>query len=330
MIAAPPTARRPPTPFAALGLRDDPFPRDPLAGAYVPLPGQDAVLDDVRAWLGSDDANAPGLAVIAGESGSGKTRLLQQLVLAIADDDRLIGVAPDDGLRRTDAHLLRTAIVALGGTPAGRTGLELTTELRAILDSHREDPLPPVLLIDNAALTGSQLEILRGVLTNPDLGAPPTRAQVVLAGPTALPDRIARRRSLADLTRRVGTMPPLDRDAARTLLNGRIGAVREPGSMEWDAGPLIDEPALGILFDASGGAPGILLALAHAALRETIATARRQVDVGTAWQITRATLDVDEPARPPADAAIQTRLLLPGVEADAGTVIASRRRGRQP
>ncbi len=83
--------------YGAVGLLDDPFPRDPQAGSYVPLTRQTTVLAGVRDWLGSTGDGAPGLAVVAGEAGSGKTRLLEQLVLAIADDDRLIVVVPDDG-----------------------------------------------------------------------------------------------------------------------------------------------------------------------------------------------------------------------------------------
>lgn len=331
---SPASASRP-TIYGAIGLLGDPFPLEPMAGAYVPLTGQAAVLAGVRDWLGSTAGESAGLGVIAGEPGSGKTRLLEQLVLAIADDDRLIGVLPDEGPRRSDAHLLRSAIIALGGNPGGRTGLELTNELRSILDAHREDPLPPVLLIDNAALTGSHLEILRGVLTRPEAGAgqTQTRVQTVLFGPPALPDRIARRRSLADQTRYVAAMPPLDARAAETLLTGRIEAVRDPGRA--DMGPLLTDDAPRVLFDASGGNPALLLALAHAAVREAIAfgrshvnaaTARAVADVmpgpgGTAGHVHRTTS---------AEPVIQTRLSLPGVEVAAEPAPpTARRRGQQ-
>ncbi len=335
MNASAPIARRAPSVYEAVGLLDDPFPRDPRAGAYVALPSQSTVLAGVRAWLalGSDDA--VGLAVVAGAAGSGKTRLLEQLVLAIADDDRLIGVVPGDGARRTDASLLRSAIGSLGGTPGGRTGLELTSELREIVDAHREDLLPPVLLIDNAALTGSQLEILRGVLTQPERVAHQTRVQIVLLGPAALPDRIARRRSLAELTRYVATIPPLEVDEARALLNGRIEAVRDPlGSRTEQANPFFDERALEALLEASGGMPDALLALAHAAVREAIATGRRRVDAVTAQAVTQvlpAQGEAPSQAREMslADPVIQTRLSLPGMDIGDEPAPASRRREQQ-
>jgi len=342
--AVPPIASSPgqvthriPTLYGAVGLLDDPFPRDPQAGAYVPLARQTTVLAGIREWLGSTGAGSTGLAVVAGEAGSGKTRLLEQLVLAIADDDRLIGVVPDDGARRTDAHLLRSAIVSLGGTPSGRTGLELTNELRGILAGHREDSLPPVLLIDNAALTGSQLEILRGVLTAPGVGPEPTRVQIVLFGPPALPDRIARRRALAEMTTHVATMPPLDASEARTLLEGRVDAVRDLAVREANAEPFVTDGALNILLEVSGGMAGSLLTLAHAAVREAIATGQQRIETMTAEAVTEMlpaqggaahqAKDISSREREPV---IQTRLSLPGVDvAETGALATVRRRGRQ-
>ncbi|MBA2469055.1 MAG: AAA family ATPase [Chloroflexia bacterium] len=318
------------TVYGAVGLIGDPFPQDPIAGTYVALGRQIAVLDGVRSWLASSDAEAPGLAVIAGPAGSGKTRLLEQLVLGIAGDDRLIGVVPAEDGPRSDAHLLRAATAALGGAPRGRTGLELTTELRAIFEDHRQDPLPPVLLIDDAALTGSQLEILRGVLTGPASVPDQTRVQIVLFGPPALPDRIARRRSLSGLTRYGATLSPLDAADARLLLDGRIAAMRDHGIPAEE--PFISEPALEIMLAASAGNPGDLLRLAHTAVREAIATGGQRVDAATARAVTRAASTPGGPSFPPTiasgDAAIQTRLVLPGVD-DASEPSASSRRRRQ-
>lgn len=310
--------------YSAIGLLDDPFPQDPQSGAYVVLGRQARVLSGVRDWLGSSGAGSPGLAVITGEAGSGKTRLLEQLVLAIADDDRLIGVMPDDGAHRTDAHLLRSAIVSLGGSPSGRTGLELTNEVRDILAAHRADSLPPVLLIDSAALTGSQLEILRGVLTVPGSAPEPTPVQIVLFGPPALPDRIARRRALAELTTHIATIPPLDAGEARTLLEGRVEAVRDPAAGGAPSEPFISEGALDILFAISGGIPGTLLAVAHAAVREAIATGRRRVETMTAEAVTR--MGREGASREPA---IQTRLSLPDMDDADAPGSTMRRRGQQ-
>jgi len=319
------------TVYSAVGLTGNPFPRDPTAGGYVALSQQSAVLNGARAWLASSGAGAPGLAVIAGPAGSGKTRLLEQLVLGIAGDDRLIGVVPAEDGPRSDAHLLRAAIAALGGAPQGRTGLELTTGLRAIFEDHLEDPLPPVLLIDDAALTGSQLEILRGVLTRPAPDPARTRVQIVLFGPLALPDRIARRRSLNGLIQFGATLSPLDVADARALLDGRIAAMHDHGIPA--AEPFISEPALEIMLAASGGNPGGLLALAHAAVREVIATGGYGVDAVTAHAVSQASPTTAGSSFPTAvasgDGAIQTRLVLPGVDDASEPATSSRRRRQQ-
>jgi type II secretory pathway predicted ATPase ExeA len=324
--------RRSPGVYQAIGLLDDPFPQEAGSGAFVALASQRAVLDGIRAWLAAAANDAPGLAVVAGAAGSGKTRLLGRLVTELAETDRLIGVVPGEGARRTDAQLLRSAIVAFGGTPAGRTGLELGTGLRAILDAHRPDALPPVLLIDNAALTGSQLEILRGAMTGPAPDQGPSRVQIVLFGPPELPERIARRRSLADMTGYVTRMPALDTFEAAALLNGRIESARAPDAVPVDS--FITEEAMDILGQTALGNPGMLLALAHAGVREAIATGNRQIDAAVARIVTHDAGVASSPperARKPADddGAIQTRLSLPGLEDPVEAGSTARRRGRQ-
>lgn len=329
IIALRKTPSRPaPGVYAAIGLRGDPFPPDGDNGAYVPLRDQETILAAVRDWLGQA-GDASGLAVVAGPTGSGKTRLLDRLVQAIADDDRLIGVVPA-GTPRTDADLPRLAIRALGGRPEGRTGLDLTTELRSLLDAQRADLLAPVLLIDDAGLTGSQLEILRGVLAGPGPGEP-TRTQIVLFGPPALPDRIARRRSLAGQARRIETIPPLTERDARTLLAGRVAAMHDPDRVA-PATPFFSPGAVAILLEAAAANPGRLLELAHAATREAIATGRPHVDEETAQTVVMPNADGRSLAQgiASADPVIQTRLLLPEVvHAAEVTRSDARRRGRQ-
>lgn len=321
-----PATRREPTIYQAVGLLDDPFSRDLLAGPAVALASQQALLTEVRTWLKSTDADAAGLTVIAGAPGSGRSWLLSQVVAALDEDDRLIGIIPDEGARRSDAQLLKSAIAALGGTPAGRTGLELTTELRTLLDAHRDDELFPVLLIDNAAFTGSQLEIMRGVLGGTAASDDPTHAQIILFGPAELPDRVARRRSLTGLTRHVTRIPPLEVTETATLLNARVAAMRDPDRTQVD--PFLTAEAIQVIHEAGAGLPGRILALAHAALREAIATGGRQVDLRVATAVTSEDANQEDTTETESSA-IQTRLALPGFDEGAESQSVTRRRGRQ-
>lgn len=315
--------------YQAIGLRDDPFPRGPDAGIFVELEPQMTVLAEVRDWFDAPAIEELGLAVVAGANGMGKTRLLGRLVASLADADRLIGVVPGNGSRRSDAQLLRESIVAIGGAPGGRTGLELTNELRAMLDEHRDDPLPPVVLIDNAALTGSQLEIMRNVLTSGTPEYQHTRVQIVLFGPPELPDRIARRRALAEMTRKTMRLSPLSGSAIASLVTARVESVRDP-----KADPLFTPDALRYIGELSQGNPGVALALAHTAVREAIATGRGAVDTVVASGASVAVLAQRGPATRPRTAdddegAIQTRLSLPGLDKAAETPPLTRRRGQQ-
>ena len=298
--------------YAPLGLRDDPFPRDPLEGAWIDLPSQVAALAPVRSFL---DGEMPGIAIAGGHAGSGKTRLLHHL--AARQHDRLTGIVGDDGQRRSDAQLLRATIVALGGKPIGRAGLELVSEARALLNARREDAGMPVLVVDNAALTGSQLEIVRSLLA-PAGGE--TRAQIVLFGPPELDDRIARRRSLSRFLRETMSLEPLGFDETRLLLDARIAAVRANRHVEPFTPAAIDT-----LWQATGGNPGAVTNLAHRCLREAIATGANQVEAGLVSRV--AETPDEDPVRTAAPGGpIQTRLTLPGLDERATP---SRRRGRQ-
>jgi type II secretory pathway predicted ATPase ExeA len=315
--------------YQAIGLLDDPFPRDPEAGVFVELDPQMAVFGEVRDWLSAPLSGALGLAVVAGANGTGKTRLLGRLVESLGDDDRLIGVVPGNGSRRSDAQLVRELIVALGGTPAGRTGLELTTELRAILDEHRVDLLPPILLVDNAALSGSQLEIMRSILLVTTSVPQQTRVQIVLFGPPELPDRIARRRSLAQLTRKTLHLGQLPESAIGAFLTTRAAAVRDR-----EADPLFTANALRSIARSSQGNPALALAIAHTVVREAIATGRMAVDAVVANNASVAVLALQGPttrirAADGDEGAIQTRLSLPGMEDVAEAPPLTRRRRQQ-
>ena len=309
-----------------LGLDEDPFSSDPLAGTWVALEPHEAVLAAALRWLDADPGIASGLGVVGAGPGLGKTRLLGQLVAQLANQvDRLIGVFPNDGTRRSDAQLVRSALLAFGGEPSSRTGLELTTELRALLADHVADRRDPVLLVDYAALTGSQLEILRTILARRASGEQP-HVQIVLLGPPELVERIARRRALAGFVHLTERLEPLDRSDVRALVRGRLQGAQSPDSGD-GAGSLISDGAIARIWTHSGGVPGAAIALARQSLVDLVA---RQLPTVEPWLVDAAA--AEQPGagarQAPAsgdDAVLQTRLTLPGLDGAAG----ERRRGQQ-
>lgn len=306
-----------PTIFEHLGLTGNPFPDDPLAGPGSALPGHRQVLADLQRWLAADPGTASGIGIVGAGPGLGKTRLLGDLIAELAgQEDRLIGVIPDDGTRRSDAQFVRSALVAFGGRPTGRTGLELTTELRALLADHVADPQDPVLLVDHAAFAGSQLEILRSLLGPNAEGASP-HLQIVLFGPVELADRIARRRSLAGFVQVSARLEPLDREATALLIRDRMQAQRDA-----DGGSLFDERAIERVWQLSRGVPGEVIRLAHRCLVEAIARQADRVDAGLVE--IAAAVEGETPMLPTEDTVLQTRLALP--EFDTASGATSRRR----
>jgi type II secretory pathway predicted ATPase ExeA len=254
------TSRRPVQPnwsgtLTLPGVRTAPF---------VEVPSQMAALGAISNWLENQD---PGLGILAGPEGSGKSRLMEHLVLTLAEnEDRLIGVIPGDEGKRSDAAFLREAIAAFGGKPTGRTGLELTLELRSLLNGHRSDPAIPVLLVDDASFAGSRLEILRAILAD-NGGGEQAAVQIALFGPAGLPDRITRRRQLSGMVQATSTLPSMPGHELRLLIDNWLATVKKASLSV----PTLPEAAMSIIVATAEGTPGRALDLAHETLREALA-----------------------------------------------------------
>ncbi len=282
---------------------------------FAELPSQMATLSTLDDWL---DNSAPGLGVLAGAAGGGKSRLMERLVLNLAaNEDRLIGVIPGDEGKRSDAAFLREAIAAFGGKPAGRTGLELTLELRALLDDHRADPAPPVLLVDDASFAGSRLEILRAILapgTEANGGGEQPAVQIALFGPEGLPERIDRRRQLSGMVQATGTLLPMPDDELRLLINNWLETARKAS-----AGiPAIPDPAMDIIVSSANGNPGQALDLAYEILREAIAIGMATVSTSLVQALSPETATTGDRRRGRNNRdvesdVVQTHLALPGL-----------------
>jgi type II secretory pathway predicted ATPase ExeA len=251
--------------FASLGLIANPFPNDPGAGPFIEAANHTTALDQLTTWW-SDPAGGS-LAVVTGESGSGKSRVLIEFRNVVANDNTTtIAVLVDRGQRRSDAQLLRDIVSAFGGAPNGRTGLELQGEVRQQVLGIAEAGDRSLVLIDAANFSGSQLEILRSLLTD-------SPARVVLFGAPDLPDRIIRRRSLAAFVGLAVQIDPIGTEELIEIIRQRIAANQSPTSdLE------IQPNALTAVATLANGNPGIANHLMHATLIEALASGRHSID----------------------------------------------------
>ena len=263
----------------------DPAPHAPFVRTAVHGAALDALL--------AASHDQPGLALVGGDTGTGKTALADALATRLAADPAFAtGAVTDVAATRSDLRLLRAILASLDSLdrPApvpnpigaiGRSGLDLLTELRARVTAQVAVNRRTVLLLDNAqVLTGSQLEIVRSLLGRPaapgessmsaagDAPRTDTAPTVVLFATPELRDRVARRRGLASRLIGSATLPPLDRDDLRTLLDGRAATGAPPFS----------PAALDGLLSLSHGIPGRALPLAAAAQDEALARGWEQVD----------------------------------------------------
>jgi type II secretory pathway predicted ATPase ExeA len=293
--------------FTPLGLSRNPFALNRESGQFVPNTAHFAVLDAFDQWRGRDDA--PPLALVTGVEGAGKTRLLHELHSVVANDNTVsAAIVADAGTRRSDAQLLRQILAAFNATPTGRTGLKLQAEAREVFAAIAQEARQPLLLIDGANFAGSQLEIVRSLLTG-------TSLRLVLFGDTDLTDRVQRRQSLAALTGLTQRIEPLGATDVATFIRHLIDDAR------LDAAPpssLIDNDAIDLVTTWSGGVPGRIVHLLHQAMLELLARGQSAIDRDI---IQHVLADLAEPA--PEDEAgarnrngnphpvVQTRIPLP-------------------
>lgn len=294
--------------YGAVGLSGNPFAADPGNGPFVAIPSHVDATSALVPWL--ERGAGSGLALVTGCPGSGRTRLMRHLgeTLASRSDLAVASIHTGDD-RRTDAQLLRAIIEALGGEPSGRTGLALTTGIRTLIDLNREGGRDTVILIDDATFTGSQLEIVRTLLSST------SGFRLVLFGPPELRDRIARRRSLAGSLQYTVVLDAMEEGTIRAFLDGRIAAMRLRPAIP-DAGRLFTDEAVAIVGSWSGGNPGALVRIAGECVLEAIARSQTIVDRRVAHRVARELTDHARhearraAAAPFAEPAVQTRLLL--------------------
>lgn len=248
--------------FERIGFSSDPFPAEPARGTFAATSVHEPAREQLLQWV-SELATALNreerLGVITGEDGTGKTRLLAKIERALTSNSLLHVVSlPDVPSHRTDAQLLKALLIALGGKPTGRTGLELRGEVRDILRALQRAGNHVGLLIDDADFKGSQLELVRNLLRD----AEGTGLWIILTGTPDLHDRLVRRRSLRGLLGPVISLEAFGQPDTDLLLARRIEATRTVNSSDELFPPDVREE----IHRWSAGNPGQVIRAARASL----------------------------------------------------------------
>jgi general secretion pathway protein A len=166
------------------GLAEPPFTLDP--DPRYAFPREDHREGLARVLFGITQVG--GLVLISGEVGSGKTLLAQTLVELLDGEGIRAGMVANPP--RTAAALMRDALVAIGGEPAGGSAARRAERIRARVSMARAQDRGLVLIVDEAQRLDSRaLDELR-MLTNPAAGVP--GLPIVLMGQPELAGRVRR------------------------------------------------------------------------------------------------------------------------------------------
>jgi len=240
---------------------------------------------EVLATLRYGIACRKGLIVLVGDSGSGKTTILEQLARAAEPSiECIFAAAPEANF----TELLRLLLQHLEAGPEPRSGLSMMQRCKWLLRSLLDRDRIAVLIIDDAhRLRDETLEYL---LYNFFGGAPAAREenllQVVLAGSAELKDKLAepRLRTLIPRSELWLRLEPLSERQIAPYVENRLRAFGRPADT-------FDRTALQRTFDYTAGNPQLVNMLCDRALElppsspqgkitsETVALAARQLNL---------------------------------------------------
>jgi len=241
--------------------------------------------------LGHQDAIPGSLIVVSGDEGIGNL-----LLLAVLLDTPSGSVAPmvvnDPSQDRPDTRFLRSLIELADGSPFGRTGLVLTSELMNLLGAiHARGRMAAILIDDAHRLSGSQLEILRTLLSSASASQP---VHVVLFGEPELIEKISRKRRLAERVTMHHSLNPLNPDDALAMFNHRLNHAGID-----DAASLFTAAALETLYTRSRGNPRSMFVLAERSLSAAIEANLDQIDAPLVQALAGARIGAEQHTRLP-------------------------------
>jgi type II secretory pathway predicted ATPase ExeA len=254
--------------YASLGLQRDPFSTTPDLAFMAPALGQ----TDALSRLSDLVETRLGFGVVTGEHGLGKTLVRQALARGLGRERAIALATLAAGMdSTTDVTFLRTVATALDSPAAGRTSLDLTTEITSRLVEIAGDERWPVVLIDDAhLLTSTQLELVRTIAGGED---EENQATIILFGEPELVERIARRKTLSKRLALRHTLNPVNRQDAAGLLQHRLRTAGVPEERE-----LFTPRATERLVRRARGNPRDLIELAGRCLDEAVAIGVDAID----------------------------------------------------
>ena len=240
---------------ARFGLRHLPLPKDCGGTTFYEGGEQYLRLARVFGWLTAE----PGIAVLTGESGVGKTAALRNLCNALPRPEHKVVYLCDTGVTALDVY--RALAAALGLRPAHRRGQLIADLKRAIV--HLVDDLSqvPVLVIDEAQHLSDEFLHDLASFVNFDFDSRDYLTLWLVGLPSLL--RRLRMQHYAALARRVVSWnhlsPRIDRDDFKAMIEHGLTAA---GTNQ----RVLADPAMELLFRASRGIPRVAANLLRSAL----------------------------------------------------------------
>jgi general secretion pathway protein A len=202
----------------------------------------------------------PGLSVLIGEVGTGKTTILYTLLGLLERRQYLTAICTNPTLSRDEFY--EFVLLKFDVNCASTSKTRQLVALEETLKRHRGQGKPAVLIVDEAQrLPTELLEEVRLLL---NIETPQEKLlEIVLAGQPELGDTL-RRPELRQLKQRVGcvcTLKPLNPEEIGEYINHRLiqAGRSEP--------PLFSADALELIYAYSGGIPRLINTLADTALR---------------------------------------------------------------
>jgi type II secretory pathway predicted ATPase ExeA len=219
-----------------------------------------------------DASRNGGLSVVVGDAGLGKSLLLDVCLDDLALRHTVV-VIRDPHEIRTDTQLLKAIIAQAGATASGRSGIALMGDLQELTVAllRRERPLR-VLIDDAEQLSGSQLELIRTILSNvaPASGA----IGVILFGKPALIDKIDRRQGLALQVEMRHTLNPFCRKDTAGMVRHRAKELGDSPLARYH----FSEDALALIHTRARGNPTQILQAMSLSIARARANQRTTID----------------------------------------------------